>query len=329
MSSLAPLLQSFFTDRLIRQRHASDNTIAAYRDTLRLLIGFVSQQTGKAPSNLAITDIDAQTISSFLDHLQTARHNSIRTRNARLAAIHSLFRYAALIHPEHAQLIQRVLSIPPKRFETNIVTYLTDPEVDALLAAPDQTTWIGRRDHALLRLVCQTGLRASEVTGLTIDDLHLGTSPHVSCVGKGRKQRITPLTTTTVSVLKGWLAEHAGAPADPVFPTRRSTALSRDALARLVSRHAAAAATSCPTLIGKNVTPHTLRHTAAMRLLAAGIDSTVLALWLGHASTNTVQIYIHADLALKERALARTAPHDAPPGRYQPDDTILAFLNTL
>lgn len=329
MSSLAPLLQSFFTDRLIRQRHASDNTIAAYRDTLRLLIGFVSQQTGKAPSNLAITDIDAQTISSFLDHLQTARHNSIRTRNARLAAIHSLFRYAALIHPEHAQLIQRVLSIPPKRFETNIVTYLTDPEVDALLAAPDQTTWIGRRDHALLVLGCQTGLRSSELTGLTIHDVHLGTSPHVSCVGKGRKQRITPLTTTTVRVLQDWLNEHAGAPTDPLFLTRRGTALSRDALARLVSRHTATAQTSCPTLISKNVTPHTLRHTAAMRLLAAGIDSTVLALWLGHASTNSVQVYIHADLALKERALARTTPHDAPPGRYKPNDTLIAFLNNL
>ena len=329
MSSLAPLLQSFFTDRLIRQRQVSDNTIAAYRDTLRLLIVFATQQTGKPPSSLAITDIDAQMIGTFLDHLQTGRRNSIRTRNARLAAIRSLFRHAALLHPEHAQLIQRVLAIPPKRFETNIVTYLTDPEIEALLTAPDQSTWIGRRDHALLQLTCQTGLRASEMISLTIDDLHLGTSAHVSCVGKGRKQRITPLTATTVNTLKGWLTEHPGAPGDPVFATRRGTALSRDALARLVSRHAATAATRCPTLLEKNVTPHTLRHTAAMRLLAAGIDSTVLALWLGHASTNTVQIYIHADLALKERALARTAPHDAPPGRYQPDDTILAFLNTL
>jgi site-specific recombinase XerD len=227
MSSLAPLLQSFFTDRLIRQRQVSDNTIAAYRDTLRLLIVFATQQTGKPPSSLAITDIDAQMIGAFLDHLQTGRHNSIRTRNARLTAIRSLFRHAALLHPEHAQLIQRVLAIPPKRFETNIVTYLTDPEVEALLTAPDQTTWIGRRDHALLRLACQTGLRASEMTSLTIDDLHLGTSAHVNCVGKGRKQRITPLTTTTVSVLKDWLTEHAGAPGDPLFPTRRGTALAR------------------------------------------------------------------------------------------------------
>lgn len=329
MSSLAPLLQSFFTDRLIRQRQASDNTIAAYRDTIRLLIVFAAQQTNKPPSSLAIDDIDAHMIGNFLEHLQTGRNNSIRTRNARLTAIRSLFRYAALIHPEYAHLIQRVLSIPPKRFETSIVTYLNESEVKALLNAPDQTTWIGRRDHALLNLACQTGLRATEIVNLRIDNLHLGTAAHVNCVGKGRKQRITPLTTTTVDILRAWLTQHCAAPADPVFPIRRGTPMSRDALARLVARHTTTAAADCPTLTEKNVTPHTLRHTAAMRLLNAGIDTTVLALWLGHANTNTVQTYIHADLALKERAIARTAPLDAPPGRYQPNDTILTFLNSL
>jgi integrase/recombinase XerD len=253
----------------------------------------------------------------------------VRTRNARLAAIHTLFRHAALLRPDDAAIIQRVLAIPPKRFDRTIVTYLTEPEITALLAAPQTTTWTGRRDRALLMLACQTGLRASELLGLTITDLHLGTGAHVSCLGKGRKHRITPLTSATMTQLAGWLAERAGQPTDPVFPTRRGTPLSPDGLQRRLATHVAAATRYCSTLRGKTITPHTLRHSAAMRLLHAGVDTSVIALWLGHETVATTQIYIHADLELKEKALNRTAPQDATPGRYQPTDQILAFLASL
>jgi len=329
MSTLAPTLQAFFTDRLARQRQASGHTIAAYRDTLKLLLSFATQQTGKPPSGLDIADLDAPLIGAFLNHLETGRGNSVRTRNARLAAIHSLFGYAALHHPEDAAIIARVLAIPPKRFDRALITYLTEAEIDALLAAPDQSTWTGRRDHALLMLACQTGLRATELTRLTVSDLHLGTGAHVSCLGKGRKQRITPLTAGTASVVRTWLAERGSLPGDSLFPTRRGTPMSRDALERRVAKHAATAALSCPTLREKKISPHVMRHSAAMTLLRAGIDASVIALWLGHEHLATVQIYIHADLALKEQALARTAPRDVPPGRYQPPDAILAFLDGL
>ena len=329
MSTLAPTLQAFFTDRLARQRQASPHTIAAYRDTVKLLLVFTEQRTGKSPSAIDITDLDAPLIGAFLNHLETDRGNSARTRNARLAAIHSLFRYCALRHPQDAAVIQRVLAIPPKRFDRALITYLTEEEITALLAAPDRSTWIGRRDHALLMLACQTGLRATELTGLTVGDVHLGSGPHVSCLGKGRKRRITPLTAATGTVLHAWLAERGGLPNDPLFVTRRGTPLSRDALQRRVARYAAIAAAPCPTLQEKKVSPHVLRHSAAMRLLSAGIDVSVIALWMGHENIATCQLYIHADLALKERALARTAPQDAPPGRYQPPDAVLAFLDGL
>jgi site-specific recombinase XerD len=329
VSTLAPTLQAFFTDRLARQRQASPHTVAAYRDTFKLLLTFAEQRTGRAPSTLRVADLDAPLVGAFLDHLETDRGNSVRTRNARLAAVHSLFRYAALRHPDDAAVIQRVLAIPSKRFERTIVTYLTEAETTALLDAPDQTTWTGRRDHALLTLAVQTGLRASELTALSISDTNLCTAAHVSCLGKGRKHRITPLTASTVTVLKAWLVERAGQPADPLFPTRRGTPLSRDGLERLVARHATTAGRSCPTIAEKKPSPHVLRHTAAMRLLNAGVDITVIALWLGHESTSTTQIYVHADLALKERALARTAPVGSPQRRYQPPDTIIAFLEGL
>jgi integrase/recombinase XerD len=329
MSTLAPTLQAFFTDRLARQRQASPHTIAAYRDTVKLLLVFTEQRTGKSPSDMDITDLDAPLIGAFLNHLETGRGNSVRTRNARLAAIHSLFRYAALRHPQDAAVIQRVLAIPPKRFDRALITYLTEDEITALLAAPDRSTWTGRRDHALLLLACQTGLRATELTGLTVGDVHLGSGPHVSCLGKGRKRRITPLTAATGTVLHAWLAERGGLPNDPLFVTRRGTPLSRDALQRRIARYAAIAAPSCPTLREKKVSPHVLRHSAAMRLLSAGIDVSVIALWMGHENIATCHVYIHADLALKERALARTAPQDAPPGRYQPPDAVLAFLDGL
>jgi integrase/recombinase XerD len=329
MTTLAPALQTFFTDRLIRQRQASSHTIAAYRDTFRLLLAFAEHRTGSPPSRLRIDDLDASLIGAFLDHLEHDRGNSVRTRNARLAAIHSLFRYAALRHPEHSQAIQRVLAIPPKRFDRTIVTHLTDPEVVALLAAPDRTSWIGRRDHTILATMIQTGLRASELVGLDRRDVALGVAAHISCLGKGRKQRITPLTKITAALLDAWIAERGGQPTDPLFPGRTGNRLSRDTLERRIAKHVATAALSCPSIATKTVSPHTLRHTAAMRLLAAGVDTTVIALWLGHETVATTQIYIHADLALKEQALARTAPLKTTPGRYQPDDTLIAFLEGL
>jgi len=329
MSALAPILQSFFTDRLHRQRHASPHTVTAYRDAIRLLLVYATDRTGKAPSTLDLTDLDAPLVGAFLSHLETDRGNSVRTRNARLAAIHSLFRHAALHRPEDAAVIQRVLAIPPKRFDRTLVSYLTEPEITALLAAPDQDTWTGRRDHALLMLACQTGLRASELLRLTNADVHLAAGPHVSCMGKGRKQRITPLTSTTVTTLRDWQHERAGQPTDPLFPTRRGTPLGRDGLQRRLTAYTAIAARACPSLHGKQISPHVLRHSAAMRLLAAGIDTTVIALWLGHENVATTQIYIHADLALKEKALARTAPLHAEKGRYQPTDAVLAFLDSL
>ena len=329
MTALAPILQAFFTDRLARQRHASTHTIAAYRDTWRLLLGYASATTGAQPSQLDLADLDAPLIGAFLDHLEADRGNSARTRNARLAAVHSLFRYAALRCPEHAATIARVLAIPPKRFDKALVTWLTEPEIAALLAAPDRSTWAGRRDHALILLAAQTGLRISELTGLTTSDVHLGTGAHVSCTCKGRKQRITPLTATTVTVLRTWLAERGGQPGQPLFPTRTGGQLSRDAIEHRLARHTAAAAAHCPSLNAKTVTMHTLRHTAAMRLLQAGTDTSVIALWMGHEQADTTQIYLHADLALKERALARTRPPDARPGRYRPPDKLLAFLEAL
>lgn len=329
MSALAPTLQAFFTERLARQRNASPHTIAAYRDTFRLLLPFAAQRTRTQPSAIDIADLDAPLVAAFLDHLEAERHNSIRTRNARLAAIHSLFRWAALQHPEHAAVIARVLAIPPKRFERALVTYLTETEIDGLLAAPDQATWTGRRDHALLLLTAQTGLRVSELTRLTGADIHLGTGAHVVCHGKGRKERITPLTSGTVAVLRGWLSECSPGPADPLFPTRTGRPLSRDAVEHRVAVHAANAGAACPSLRDKNVTAHTLRHSAAMRLLEAGVDTSVIALWLGHEQADTTQIYLHADLGIKERALARTTPPKAKPGRYRPPDPLLAFLESL
>jgi site-specific recombinase XerD len=329
MTALAPTLQAFFTDRLTRQRQASPQTIAAYRDTWRLLLAFTTRRTGRQPGQLDFADLDAPLIGSFLDHLEHDRGNSPRTRNARLAAIHSMFGYAALQHPEHAQSIARVLAIPPRRFDKALVTWLTEQELDALLAAPDNSTRAGRRDHAMFALAAQTGLRISELTGLTCGDVHLGSGPHVSCHGKGRKERITPLTKNTIAVLRAWLAEQRGEPEQPLFPNRTGGRLSRDAVEKRLAQHVTTAAGDCPSLKSKNVTAHTLRHTAAMRLLHAGVDTSVIALWLGHEQADTTQIYLHADLELKEKALARTTPANTKPGRYQPPDQLLAFLESL
>lgn len=329
MTTLASTLQAFFTDRLAKQKNASPHTVAAYRDALRLLLMFATSRTGTTPALLRLEDLDAPLVGGFLDHLEHVRGNSVRSRNTRLAAIHSLFRYAALRHPDHAALIARVLAIPPKRCDRKIISYLTDAESNALLAAPDTDEWIGRRDHALLLVAIQTGLRVSELTGLCCDDVHLGPGAYLQCLGKGRKQRCTPLSSQTVAVLRTWLKERQGRPEDPLFPTSRGRPLSRDAVALLVTKHATTAQARCPSLRNKTVTPHVLRHSTAMRLLQAGVDTSVIALWLGHEQTDTVQIYLHADLSIKERALARTTPPDSAPGRYRPPDALLAFLEAL
>jgi site-specific recombinase XerD len=329
MATLAPLLEAFFTDHLITQRQASPNTITAYRDTFRLLLAFTRDRTGKPPNTIDLADWDVPLISAFLQHLETDRANSIATRNARLAAIHSLFAFAAYRMPEHAGLIQRVLAMPPKRSDHADICFLTAEEITALLAAPNQSTWAGRRDHALLQIATQTGLRISELIGLRRQDAHLGAGAHLRCHGKGRKNRVTPLTTASVATLGNWLAERGGADTDPIFCTRPGRPLSRDAIEQLVAKHAATAARSNPTSVAKHVSPHTLRHSAAMALLHAGVDLSVIALWLGHESTQSVQAYLHADMTLKERALARTNPGDGTPSRYRPPDDLLAFLNSL
>ena len=329
MTALAPTLQLFFSERLARQRQASPRTVTSYRTTFRLLLRFIQQRTGKAPSSLDWDDLDAGAISAFLDYLEDSRGNSARSRNARLAALRSLFRYAALRHPEHAQLIQQVLAIPQKRFDRAPVPFLTPAETQALLAAPDPGRWEGRRDRALLILAAQTGLRLAELTGLNCNDVQLNAAAHVRCTGKGRKQRCVPLSPATATVLRAWLRERGNHPGEPLVPTRPGRRLSDDAVEHRVALHARNAGQRCPSLTGKNVTPHTLRHTAAMSLLHAGVDTTVIALWLGHADPRSTEPYLHADMTIKERALARTTSPSVKPGRYRPPDSLLAFLESL
>jgi len=331
VTALAPVLEGFFTDRLHALR-ASQHTIAGYRDTYRLLLRFVHQRTGRQPSQLDLSELDATVIGAFLDHLEADRANSIATRNVRMAAIRALFRYAALRCPEHAALIQRVLAIPTKRGNRQLVTFLTRIELTALLEAPDQTTALGRRDYLLLAVAVQTGLRLTELTGLTCADAVFGPGAHVRCTGKGRKERITPLTKPLARQLGRWLTDRRAAAHDPLFPTMHGNRLSSDAVQRLLAKHLAVAAGNCPSLTTKHVTPHTLRHSCAMNLLQAGIDTSSISLWLGHANTRSTQAYLHADLTIKERALALTAPPEGssrPAKRYRPPDRLLAFLEAL
>ena len=328
MTALAPALEAFFTERLA-QRRASSHTVASYRDTFCLLLRHADQQLGKPPSRLDFAEVDAPFVAAFLDHLEHERGNSLATRNNRLAAIHSLFRYAALRCPEHAALIARVLAVPPKRVDSTIVCFLSRPEVDALLASPDRATTLGRRDHALLLTAVQTGMRVAELTGLTRADIDLGPAPNMHCLGKGRKHRSIPLTRSTARLLSGWLGERHAASDDPLFPNRAGRRLSTDAVADLLAKHVSTATQRCPTLTSKIVSPHVLRHTCAMNLLQSGIDLATIALWLGHATTRATAIYMHADLALKEQALARTAPPTVGRRRYRPPDTLLAFLQAL
>jgi site-specific recombinase XerD len=327
--TLAALLESFFTQRLMQQRHASAHTIASYRDTFRLLLQFIQRRLHKAPSTLALEDVDAPLVVSFLDELEKARGITARTRNLRLTAIRSFFRYVAFEAPAHAMQIQRVLAIPAKRFTRSLVSFLGRQEVDALLAAPDQRTWSGRRDHALILLAVQTGLRLSELTGLRREDLHLGTGAHVRVIGKGRKERCTPLSKNTRAVMAAWVREPLRAPDQPLFPNARGGRLSAHGVHYLLAKHVAAATDVCPTLKHKRVSPHVLRHTTAMDLLQEGAEQSVIALWLGHESIETTQIYLDANLELKQRVLEMVTPLNGKPGRYRPDDRLLAFLKSL
>ena len=328
-TDFAGLMEGFFTERLMSQRHVSPQTISSYRDAFRLIFSFAQKRLGKSPSKLKLADLDAPFVSDFLNHLEKDRHNAVRSRNARLAAIHSFFRYAALECPEHSALIQRVLAMPSKRYEHPDVSFLTRQEVAALLAAPDQATWTGRRDYALLLVAVQTGLRVSELTGLRCQDVVLNNSAYVQCRGKGRKERCTPLRKEAATVMSRWLRERNGQPEAAAFPNARGGSLSRDGVEYLLGRHACTATKTCPSLKTKRVSPHVLRHTAAMELLQAGVDRAVIALWLGHETLNTVQVYLHADIKLKEQALAKTAPVGAKAGRYRPGDRLLAFLKRL
>lgn len=329
MTSLQALLQRFFTDRLMTQLEASPNTIAGYRDTFRLLLRYAGTRLSRPPTALRIEDIDADLVGDFLGHVEKARRNSARSRNTRLAAIRSFYRFVAMNEPAYALHCQRILAMPSKRHVRQVVNFIDRAEMDALLAVPNPTSWIGRRDGAVLLLLLQTGLRVSEMINLNCRDVVVGPGAHVRCEGKGRKERCTPLRRETAKVMQAWLKERAGQADDPAFPTIRGDRLSRDAVEHLVRKYALIAAKACASLRGKRVSPHTLRHSTAMDLLHNGIDRTVIALWLGHESVETTQIYIHADMRLKEKALARVAAARTRPGRYKPDDALLSFLESL
>jgi site-specific recombinase XerD len=328
-TSLAPLLERFFTQRLMQQRHASPHTISSYRDTFRQFLRFAQQRLHQRPSQLSIEQIDAPLIVAFLDDLEETRGITIRSRNLRLTAIHSFFRYLAFELPEHSAQIQRVLAIPSKRFARTLVSFLNRPEVDAMLAAPDRSTWSGRRDHAFILTAVQTGLRLSEMTGLKQEDLILSAGAHVRVIGKGRKERCVPLAKSTRTVLKAWLREPQRSDDGVLFPSARGNRFSVHGVQYLLDKHRVAASQVCPSLKQTRVTVHRLRHTMAMDLLQAGVDRSVIALWLGHESVETTQIYLEATLAMKEQALAKMVPLQGKPGRYRPGDQLLSFLSNL
>lgn len=327
--SFSSLLQAFFCERLLHQRRVSPHTIAAYRDTFRLLLSYIQEQVGKAPSDLRLEDLNAELIGRFLQHLEQQRGNQARSRNLRLAAIRSFFRYAAFEVPEQAALIQRVLAMPNKRYQRALVHFLTKEEVNALLAAPDRKRWAGRRDYAFILLALQTGMRVSELTGLRWGDIQLGVTSHVGCRGKGRKERCIPLTRQTGATLRAWNREQTPQSNHPVFPNARGDALSTDGVQYLLSKHVRRAQQRCESLKEKRVSPHVLRHTAAMSLLHAGVDRALIALWLGHESVETTQMYIDADLEMKEQILEKTSMPTSPVVRYRPGDQLLSFLNSL
>lgn len=327
--SLATLLQRYFTQRLMQQRQASPHTIASYRDTFKMLLQFAKKRLHKAPSALCLSDVDAPLVAAFLDDLEASRGIKARTRNLRLTAVHSFFRFASYEAPTHAAQIARVLAIPAKKFNRTLVPFLSRPEVDALLAAPDLRTWSGRRDHALMLVAVQTGLRLSELTGMRRDDVVLNAGSHVRVMGKGRKERCTPLSKASRAVMAAWMREPTRAPDQPVFPNARGGQLSAHGVQYLMAKHVATACRACPSLARKRVSPHVLRHTTAMDLASEGVEGSTLALWLGHESVETTQIYLDANLEMKSKLLDKLTPPESKPGRYRPDDALLAFLKSL
>jgi integrase/recombinase XerD len=327
--NLSSLLQQFFTEYLVNQRRASGHTIASYRDSFCLLLKYAKDQLKKSPVDMQLGDLDARFISDFLTHLEKDRGLCARSRNQRLAAFRSFFRYISLYVPERIDLIQQVLAIPSKRYEKKLVTFLNRDEIDSLLEAPDRKTWIGRREYALLMVMIQTGLRVSELTGLRRQDVVLGLGSYIRCTGKGRKERCTPLMKEMTTILKAWLMERDYQPIDPVFPGTRGGALSTDAVQYLLAKHSATAQLRCHSLKRKRISPHVLRHTAAIQLLQAGVDRSMIALWLGHESVETTQIYLEADIDMKEKILEKITPFRTRKGRYKADDQLLDFLRAL
>ncbi|WP_114906522.1 tyrosine-type recombinase/integrase [Ornithinimicrobium murale] len=329
MNTLALALQQYFTSYAQAQRDLSPNTIAAYRDTWRILIKHLTEVLGVNADEIDFDALTAELVTGFLDHLEQVRGNSVATRNARLTAIRAVLTRAQPDTPEHAGTITRILAIPTKRRAKPIVEFLDTAETNALLAAPDRTTWTGLRDHTLLALDIQTGLRISELCSLSTSDIHLGTGAHVTCTGKGRRHRATPLTAATAALLTGYLDQRTNKPGTVLFCGPRGQQLSRDAVEHRLAVHLATARTHCPSLTEKKVTMHTLRHTSAMNLLAAGVDLAVISLWLGHQNTHSTDVYLHADMTIKQTALDRTRPADVRPGAYHPEPDVLSWLASL
>ncbi|SOK27368.1 Tyrosine recombinase XerD [Mycobacterium simulans] len=329
MNALAIELQTYFTTFAHAQRDLAANTISAYRDTWRMLIKYLADTTRTRAEHIDFNNVDAEHVCAFLDYLENERGNTVTTRNSRLCAIRAVLGHAVANHPEHAATITRVLAMPPKRHPLPMLEFLTTTEADALINAPDRARWTGRRDHALLVLAIQTGLRVSELCSLRTCDARLGPAPNITCTGKGRRKRTTPLTATTAAVMSGYLTERATHPGDALFCGPTGGQLSRDALEHRLAIHLTTAAANCPSIAEKHVTLHTLRHTAAMNLLAQGVDAAVIALWLGHQRTQSTDAYLHADMNIKQAAIDRTRPPNTKPGRYHPEPDILAWLATL
>ena len=323
------LVQAFFVEYLLNQKHASPRTVAAYRDAFRLLLGFVQEAKSVQPAKLSISDLDAPTILAFLDNVEQKRGNCINSRNARLAAIRSFFRFVQMREPAGLAVASRVLAIPVKRTERKLIGYLTRSEIDAILSAVDRSQWDGRRDHALLLTLYNTGARVSEIIGVRRDEIVLDAPASLKLHGKGRKERAVPLWTKTAQVLRTWFQELGSKSGELAFPSARGRRLSRHGVSYLLGRATDHAASSCPSLKSKRISPHVIRHSTAMHLLQAGVDPAVIALWLGHESVETTHGYVEADLTMMETAVGKLAPADIGPGRFKPGDQLLAFLTAL
>lgn len=324
---IGPLLQGFFVEHLAQQKHVSPQTIASYRDAFRLLLQYAHKRLKTEPALLDVTALDAPLILSFLDSLETDRHNCIRSRNIRLAAIRSFFRWLTLRNPEIVGIATRILAIPVKRTVRRLIAPFTREEIDALLAAPNQADWQGRRDHALLLTLYNTGARVSEITALRRDQVQFASSTFVHLLGKGRKERNLPLWPKTARTLKVWFRELESSTTPLAFPSTRGQRLSRNGVDYIL-KHAVAHA-NCPSLGSKRIHPHAIRHTTGSHLLQSGVDISVIALWLGHESIETTHVYVEADMPTKVRALQKLAPAGASVRKFTPGDRVLAFLATL